>query len=127
MKEKKYRLLIVDDSKLAAFVLKDIVMELDNIEVVGEARNGLEAIRLYKKLRPDITTMDLVMPGMSGEQAIKRILEFDEEAKIIVVSSIGSSQDKFIEQLQAGVLNVISKPYKEETIKHALSKLVDQA
>ncbi len=126
MKEKKYKLLIVDDSKLASFVLKDIVMEVDNIEVVGEARNGLEAIKLYKKLKPDITTMDLVMPGMSGEQAIKRILELDKSAKIIVVSSIGSSQDKFIEQLQAGVLNIISKPYKEETIKRALSDIIDK-
>ncbi|MBN1949564.1 MAG: response regulator [Bacteroidales bacterium] len=126
MNARKFTILIVDDSKLATYVLEDILKKIENVMIVGRAVDGLEAVELYKKLKPDIVTMDLVMPGMNGEEAVRQILEFDKEAKIIVVSSVGSSQDKFIEELKAGVLHVIPKPYEVETVTNIILNIIEK-
>ncbi len=124
MGEQKYKLLIVDDSKVAAFLLNEIAQNMPEIEVVGIARSGEEAIEMYKTAKPDLVSMDLIMTGMGGIEAIKQIIKIDPKAKIIVVSSVGGAQDKLFEALEAGAVNVISKPYEEDKVVAIFKKVL---
>jgi len=85
----KKTVLIVDDAKFVRMMIKKVVGKMDFAEVVGEAANGIEGVSLYKKLKPDLVTMDLVMPNSDGLNAIDEILKFDKDAKIVVISAIG--------------------------------------
>lgn len=82
------RILIVDDAAFMRMMLKDI-LEKNGYQVVGEASNGIKAIELYKKDRPDIVTMDITMPEMDGIEALKEIMSFDPKANIIMCSAMG--------------------------------------
>ena len=91
-------------------------------EVVGEAENGLVGIELYKELNPDIVTMDITMPEMSGLDALKEITKVDPQAKIVMVSAMG--QEAMVrEAIVSGAKGFIVKPFKEEGIIAALKKL----
>ena len=68
-KNEKKKVLIVDDAQFTRNMLKNIINKIEQIEIVGEASNGVEAISLYKKLSPDLVTMDLVMPEKGGIEA----------------------------------------------------------
>ena len=127
MSDDTKKLLIVDDSKLALYRLREIISELKGFEVAASAQTGNEAIELYKEFKPDIVIMDLVMPEMSGSQTSKKILEYDERAKIIVVSALGSSSDSLLEQLDSGAVTVVAKPYNESSLKEILEKLSNNA
>jgi len=114
--------LVVDDSN---FIRLNIVNYLknNNITVVGEASNGDEAIELYKKLKPDIVTMDITMPDMDGVEAVKRIMEIDSNAKIIICSAVGQ-QVKVIEAIKAGAKSFILKPLNEEKMIIEINKVI---
>ncbi len=123
METRVKKLLIVDDSKLALYRLREIISELEGFEVAAAAQTGPEAIELYKKINPDIVIMDLVMPEMSGSQTSKKILTYDNDAKIIVVSALGASPDNLLEELGAGAITVVAKPYNESSLKEILEKI----
>ena len=80
------KILICDDSILARKQLKDIILSVGNPTIV-EASDGEKAVTAYKQHRPDFVFLDIVMPNMDGNAAIKAIMEFDANAKIVVVSS----------------------------------------
>lgn len=102
------RCMIVDDSLFQRKNLGKFVKQLGS-EVVGEASNGKEAIAMYQLLNPDLVLMDLVMPEMEGIDAVEKLLEIDEDAKIIVVSSLG--YDEIVEKaLSLGAKQFITKP-----------------
>jgi two-component system chemotaxis response regulator CheY len=78
--------------------------------VAGEADNGVEAVRLYQEIRPDLTTMDIVMPQMDGITALREILGLDPGAKIVMCSALG--QEALInEAIEAGARDFIVKPF----------------
>ncbi len=106
------RFMIVDDSLFQRKNLGKFVKQLGS-EVVGEASNGREALAMYRQLKPDLVFMDLVMPEMEGIDAVEKLLEIDEHAKIIVVSSLGYSEivDKAI---SLGAKQFITKPFNFE-------------
>ena len=83
-KNNKKRILVTDDAAFTRTMLKKIINKTDYGEVIGEASNGNEAIELYKKLTPDLVTMDLVMPEKGGIETIEEILKFDKGATIVV-------------------------------------------
>lgn len=115
------RVLITDDSAFMRLTLRAILEKAD-YDVVGEAADGLEALEQYRKLNPDLVTMDLIMPNMDGFTALEQILELDPEAKIIVVSSMG--QKKQIEKaITLGAKDFTVKPFKAERVVEALSKV----
>ena len=112
---KKKGVLIVDDATFVRVKLKKIVEKMDFAEVIGEATNGDDAVSLYKDLKPDLVTMDLVMPNRDGIQAIEDIIAYDKDAKIIVVSAMG--QDLSItEAIEKGAKEYIKKPFKDDEI-----------
>mgnify|MGYP001009169269 CR=1 FL=1 len=120
-----FRFLLVDDSEFIRKSLKVVVKLLEG-EVVGEAQDGLEAIEAYKKYRPDVVTLDIVMPNMTGVEAVKHLVKLDPNAKVIMVSSLGY-QDKVKEAIVNGAKYFIVKPFKPmeaaKTIKKVIMKV----
>lgn len=116
------RILIVDDAAFMRMLLKDIVSKA-GYEIVGEAANGIEAIEKYKELSPDVVTMDITMPEMTGIEAAKEIMKVDPNAKIIMCSAMGQ-QMMVVEAIQAGAKDFIVKPFQQGRVVEALSKVV---
>ena len=116
------RALVVDDAIFMRMMIKDILTSSE-YEVVGEAENGIEAIKLYKKLKPDLVTMDIIMPEMNGIEAVKGIISFDPKAKILMVSAMGQ-QFLVKEAIQAGAKDFMVKPFQPAKVIAALKKIV---
>ncbi|MHA2282122.1 MAG: response regulator [Promethearchaeota archaeon] len=112
---KKKGVLIVDDATFVRTRLKKIVKKMDFAEVIGEATNGDDAVSLYKKLKPDLVSIDLVMPNRDGIQAIEDIMTFDKSAKIIVVSAMGQELS-ITEAVEKGAKEYIKKPFKDDEV-----------
>ncbi len=108
------RILIADDALFMRKMLKK-VFSGDEFEVAGEAANGFEAVAMYKKLQPDITTMDIVMPLKNGIDAIREIFRIDNRAKVIVCSAFGQ-ETLILEAIEAGAANYVIKPFTREKI-----------
>jgi two-component system chemotaxis response regulator CheY len=114
------RVLIVDDAIFMRNMLKDIFSDND-FELVGEAANGIEAVEKYKESKPDLVTMDIVMPFKSGIEATREILEFDSEALIIMCSALGQ-EALVMEAIESGAADFIVKPFKAEDVKSVVAK-----
>ena len=115
------KVLIVDDAAFMRISIKNMLTK-NGYDVVGEAENGLVGIELYKELQPDIVTMDITMPEMSGLDALKEITKIDPQAKIVMVSAMG--QEAMVrEAIVSGAKGFIVKPFKEEGIIAAIKKL----
>lgn len=115
------RVLIVDDASFMRMSLK-ITLEKNGFEVVGEADNGLDGLKKYQELRPDVVTMDITMEGISGIDALKQIKEFDPQAKVVIVSAMGQ-EEKVKQAIAAGAKLFIVKPFVEEHFIKMLTKL----
>lgn len=118
------RIMIVDDSMMMRTTLRRI-LEKAGHEVVSEAINGQQAIDDYPKYQPDLVTMDITMPGLSGIEAMKCILEFDPAANIIVASALGQKHIVF-EALENGAKNYVLKPITEEKLLPVLKLVLEQ-
>jgi two-component system chemotaxis response regulator CheY len=118
------RVLVTDDTAFMRMSLRN-VLEKNGFEVVGEAADGEESVNLYAELRPDVVTMDITMPKMDGITAIKKILEIDPDAKVIVCSAMGQ-KPMVIEALNAGAKDFLVKPFQPERIIEALRKVSGQ-
>lgn len=117
------RLLVVDDTLFMREKIKMIAKEI-GLEVVGEAANGQEAILQYRKLQPDLVTMDITMPIMSGLEATKNIVAEFPKAKIIVITALGQ-QKIVVNALENGAVDFLTKPFEDEqflrTIRHHIA------
>ena len=117
------KVLIVDDSLAVARQLEKIVAGSGDFGVAGHAKNGLEAIKLYQGLRPDIVCMDMNMPGMDGITALRSLMALDSGAKVVMVTSLGGVGEKYAEALKLGARSVISKPFDAEQVLRVLRAL----
>lgn len=115
------RVLIVDDAKFMRALVGD-VLRSGGIEVVGEAGNGAEALVMYKRLHPDVVTMDITMPEVSGIEGVKLLKEYDPNAKVIMISAMGQTH-LITEAIQSGAVNFIVKPFKREVLLDAVNRL----
>lgn len=115
-------ILIVDDAAFMRIMTKDI-LEKNGFNVIGQASNGLEAVELYKKEKPDIVTMDITMPKVDGIEAVKLIKEYDNEAKIIMCSAMGQ-QAMVMYAIRAGAKDFIVKPFQADRVIEAINKVI---
>ena len=120
------RALIVDDERLAREELRELLAAHPEIEVVGEAANGLEAVEKFKELRPDLTTMDIVMPFKSGIEATREIIKQDAKAVIVMCSALGQ-ESLVMEAIEAGASDFIVKPFKSEDVLSVVKKVLGDA
>lgn len=102
------RVLIVDDHTMVRRGMKVLLDEYEDIEVVGEASNGLKAIEAVEQLNPDVVLIDLAMPVMDGIEAIKRIIAIHPNERIIVLTSF-AGDDKLFEAIRAGAMGYLVK------------------
>lgn len=110
--------LLCDDSR-ALRMLAAGQLDEAGFDVAGEAGNGLEAIRQYEALQPDLVLLDLVMPECDGREALARILELDPQARVVILSSLGAQRD--IEQcLRIGARSYLQKPIDTEAMQRVL-------
>ncbi|MCG8573016.1 MAG: response regulator [Spirochaetes bacterium] len=114
------RVLIVDDLAFIKLLIRD-TLEKAGFNVAGEASNGIEAVELYRKLKPDIVLLDITMPKMDGIQALTEIMKHDKSAKVIMCSALGQ-QKLIIQSIQLGAKDFIVKPFKPERIIGAIKK-----
>jgi two-component system chemotaxis response regulator CheY len=116
----KKTILVVDDAAFMRATLKDILGR-NGYEVVGEARNGAEALTRYAELKPGLVTMDIVMPEVSGIEAVRRIVELDPQARIIMCSAMGQ-QSLVVEAIQAGARDFVIKPFQAARVLDAVAR-----
>ncbi len=117
-----HKVLIVDDARLMRNIIRGILVEAMDCTVI-EARDGEEAVRLYKEHTPDVVTMDITMERLNGVDAAKAILNYDCNANVIVISSMG--QERLLEEcLEAGVRDFIIKPFSRDRIKAAIDHVL---
>lgn len=117
-------ILVVDDSMFERKVLNDMLASLGH-NIVGEARNGEQAIEEYTRLKPDLVTMDLTMRGIDGAEAITNIIAADPEARIVVVSSHQERQ-VILDALERGARHFIIKPLSPEAVSAVLTNVLQQ-
>ena len=110
--------LICDDAMFARASLRQLLTRA-GYEVVGEAENGRQAVAKYLELRPDVTTMDIVMPEMSGLDALGEIVKADAKARVVMCTAMG--QDRLMtDAVNRGAKGVVVKPYAAEQVLKVL-------
>ena len=108
------RLLIVDDALIMRKRIKEIAQEA-GWQIAGEAQDGAEAVALFEQVQPDLVTLDIVMPKLDGVSALKRLIDEDPEARVVMVSAV-SQKEKLAECIQAGALDFIIKPFDKNSL-----------
>ncbi|HDQ26522.1 MAG TPA: response regulator [bacterium] len=116
--------LIVDDTRFMRTILAGILKK-KSIEVAGEASNGREAVEKYREIKPDLVTMDIIMPEMDGIEAVKLILKEFPEAKILMCSAMGQ-QALVIEAIQAGAKDFVIKPFQPARVMEAVDRALQE-
>ena len=114
------KVLIVDDAAFMRSMIADIVGKQEGFEVVGQASTGAEAVERYRELKPDLVTMDIVMPEMDGIEATRKIMQENPEARIVMCSALGQ-EALVIESIAAGARDFIVKPFTAEKVLQVLS------
>mgnify|MGYP002701593325 CR=1 FL=1 len=114
--------LLVDDAAFMRMTIRKMIEE-DGYTIVGEAGNGVEAVQKYMDIRPDVVMLDITMPEMNGVDALKRIKEFDPNAKVIMCSAMGQ-QVMVAQAIQCGAKDFIVKPFQKDRIIAALKRVL---
>ncbi|MDQ0174591.1 response regulator [Bacillus chungangensis] len=114
MDKSKIQLLVVDDSAFMRSYLKRLLIDSD-FEVMAEASSGEEAIAIYERCQPDLVILDITLPKMDGIETLRKIIQLDPQAKVVMCSSLG--QKYLIEKaLKIGAKDFIVKPYFDQFI-----------
>ncbi len=115
-------ILVVDDIAFVRKTLTEIFTEA-HYEVIGEAADGKEAIDLFNKLKPDLVTLDLVMPKMSGIEAARQIIKSDPHAKIMMITAM-SQENLVMEAINAGVRDYLLKPFAAQDVLRTAERIL---
>jgi NarL family two-component system response regulator LiaR len=122
MNQPPIRVLIVDDHAIVRKGIRALLVEVEYIDVIGEAGNGQDAVALAGDLRPDVILMDLVMPGMDGLEAIRQITSRQDHARILVLTSF-ASDDKVFPAIKAGALGYLLKDSEPADLLRAIQQV----
>jgi two-component system chemotaxis response regulator CheY len=114
--------LVCDDAIFMRTMIADILTQA-GFEVVGEAESGSQAVEKYHALKPDLVTMDIVMPDMGGIEAVREICKTDPEAKILMCSAMGQ-QALVVEAIQAGAKDFVVKPFQPSRVLEAVQRVL---
>lgn len=116
------RLLVADDAPFIREIVRHVA-ESNDIELVGEATDGVEAVEMAKRIRPDVVLLDIIMPNKSGIEAAKEIIAFDPSIKLIAFST--ADQDTLVMRaIEAGCVSYLVKPFKSEELVKAIRQSV---
>jgi two-component system chemotaxis response regulator CheY len=113
------KVLIGDDSILARKQLGDFIKTVSPDTEIDEAADGEEAVKKYREFHPDISFLDIVMPKMDGISAVRQIMEYDEDADIVIVSSLGT-QSQLKAAIEAGAEDFVQKPFSYDQIRRVI-------
>lgn len=116
------KILVVDDATFMRHLIKGILVEM-GCEVVGEAKDGAEAVERYDALRPDLVTLDLVMPNRGGLEALREIRSKDPAAKVVVVSAI-DQRESLMEAMKLGAADYVVKPFERDRVVGAIERVL---
>jgi two-component system chemotaxis response regulator CheY len=114
--------LVCDDAVFMRTMVSDILSQA-GFTVVGEAENGKQAVEKYQELKPDLVTMDIIMPEMGGIEAVKKITQMDPGARILMCSAMGQ-QSLVQEALQAGARDFVVKPFQPSRVLEAVQRVL---
>jgi len=117
-----HRILVTDDTAFMRLLLQKILTE-GGYDVVGEADNGKEAVRLFERHRPDLVTMDVTMPILNGVEALKRIRAVDPDARVLMVSAMGQ-KNMVMQALREGAQGFLIKPFEKEKVLQAVAEVL---
>jgi two-component system, chemotaxis family, chemotaxis protein CheY len=117
-----HRVLVCDDAIFMRTMISDILSGA-GYDVVGEAETGVQAIERYRDLKPDLVTMDIVMPDMGGIDAVREIIKHDPDAKVLMCSAMGQ-QALVVEAIQAGAKDFVVKPFQPSRVLEAVQRVL---
>ncbi len=118
-----HTVLICDDAVFMRLLLREI-LEQAGYEVVGEATTGAEAVDQFKELRPDLVTLEVVMPDIGGIDAVREIVTFDPDARILMCSALGQ-QALIAEATEAGAREFVVKPFQPSRVLEAVQLVLE--
>jgi two-component system chemotaxis response regulator CheY len=113
---------VCDDAIFMRTMISDILTQA-GYEVVGEAETGTQAVEKYKQLKPDLVTMDIVMPDMGGIDAVREIVSGDPSARVLMCSTMGQ-QALVVEAIQAGAKDFVVKPFQPSRVLEAVQRVL---
>ena len=122
MEAPRHRLLVVDDSNLIRRRIER-ANEVPEIEFVGAARDGVEALVMHARLHPTLVTMDLTMPEMDGADCVAQLVQRDPQLRILVISALADKLTA-LEALERGACGFLCKPFTDRQLNAALRKLI---
>ncbi|UUZ81752.1 response regulator [Paenibacillus sp. P26] len=116
------KVMVVDDAAFMRMLLKTMLSEAGH-EIVAEATNGLEAVKAYMTVRPDVVTMDITMPEMDGVATVKEIRKLDPQAKIIMCSAMGQKA-MVVDAISSGAKDFVVKPFQKDRVLESLNNVL---
>ncbi len=119
------KILIVDDASFMRTLLKDIIKSNGLASEIFEAADGIEGVKAYQKIKPDLVTMDVTMPKADGIQALRAILKINPSAKVVMITSV---EEKHIVQdaIKLGARDYVVKPFDRSSVPLVLNRVIRQ-
>jgi two-component system, chemotaxis family, chemotaxis protein CheY len=117
-----FKLMIVDDSNIMRRRIERS-QQFDELELIGTAGNGVEAIELFRKMDPDVVTMDLTMPQMDGIECISKLVELKPAVRILVISALADKATA-VEAMERGANGFLNKPFTDRQLNEAIAELI---
>jgi len=116
------RLLIVDDSNIMRRRIERS-QQFEDLQVVGAAANGVEALELFRRHDPDLVTMDLTMPQMDGIECIEKLVQLKPAVRILVISALADKATA-VDAMEKGANGLLNKPFTDRQLNEALAELM---
>jgi two-component system chemotaxis response regulator CheY len=120
--KRPYRLMIVDDSNIMRRRIERS-QQFEELQLVGTAANGVDALELFKKTDPDVVTMDLTMPRMDGIECIGRLVALKPAVRILVISALADKATA-VEAMEKGANGFLNKPFTDRQLNEAIAELM---
>ena len=116
------KLMIVDDSNIMRRRIERS-NNFEELQLVGTAANGLEALEMFRKMDPDVVTMDLTMPQMDGIECIENIVKIKPAVRILVISALADKATA-VEAMEKGANGFLNKPFTDRQLNEAIAELI---